>query len=163
MCIQYLSKESAWSSEEGVGQLQSILDNWLASCQWGLLTMLSLICVINFELCECFWLVGCIENFYVTSNCVTHVKLTKVIMSQIPSPKAWPEMLMDMWRTEIRQQWSLLTQCNTEGWQEFETSSTENCNETLDSLIVRIFWEKGMEKQNQMDRELKRTSEKTLF
>lgn len=78
--------------------------------------LLNLICVINFGLFECFWLVGCIENFYVTSNCVTHVKLTKVIMSQIPSPKAWPEMLMDMWRTEIQQQWSLLTQCNTEGW-----------------------------------------------
>ena len=39
----------------------------------------------------------------------------------------------------------------------------ENCNETLDGLIVRIFWERGMEKQNQMDRELKWTSEKTLF
>lgn len=39
----------------------------------------------------------------------------------------------------------------------------ENCNETLGGLIVRIFWEKGMEKQNQMDRELKWTSEKTLF
>lgn len=34
-------------------------------------------------------------------------------------------------------------------------SSMENCDGTLDGLIVRIFWEKGMEKQNQMDRELK--------
>ena len=39
----------------------------------------------------------------------------------------------------------------------------ENRNETQDGLIFRIFWEKGMEKQNQLDRELKRTSEKTFF
>ena len=39
----------------------------------------------------------------------------------------------------------------------------ENCNETLDGLIVRNFLGMGMEKQNQLDRELKRTSEKTLF